>query len=878
MNRKHSTGFTLVELLVAMTVTLLLMAALSRSFATIGKSVEEGRARVDQVSKLRDVTFRLRTDLRSITTEAEPPVPLDSNRGYFFYYEGPTTDTTFSNFGAAPKRFLTSGEAIYPFGAGPVGDPDEQDNTVVFNPFFAPFGTPNYREASPVYREFSRFGDTDDVLAFTAEAPPGEFFTGKVPRYLIDDSVGTSALNLTVAMEPVTIQSRYAEIIMWASPVWNVDPTTRTLQLAEHPSAMPLYKDEDRNLVPDSFVLHQRVLLIRPDLNVNYADIGWTSPVSAAVGNTASINIEALRTVPTVGGLGELTYDIDRVPAPLARIYPIGLNNDNFYDPSSLYTSPIVTAYPDYISNGTVSTTMPNNQEFLTSHWLVGMAPLHQFYDISLRRVLHPRTGEPTPFVAANSLEDLNQPHNRFGAVRLPGRFFGRQNFTATSMPLLATGWNQAILNWQGVEDPRGDNLATRPAWFPAGPNSGVVGNQLTSRMFNAANNSQCGLLNGWMLPMFELGDPANPASRLGNHWHRNWIASPNAAGSAEVRWDRSGEDVVASDVLAFDLRGFDVTAPIFTTAGEDGAPGRANIDDDSIGPTPDETFVQNFSGTPIGLTELGVPGSDDVNVGVGDIGIFNILNLRILDPTDSSTWLAPAQVNHIAALSSTGDHVDLAYPYLAGGPLLFRQSQIPAVPPFPRVGGTAYNDAPQVAANFNLFLGSALSGYPFPQEQDVQTPVISNFQNETPTGLNGLKRSGRIMQSSALNTGGNFFFQPAYDTYTTFYESDGFDQSSTPNGQLDLISTTPLVGGHLVGTSWLLDDPNQNAPYYNTAVGGIAPAIAAYQTDTGNTIIEQPETSAPFVYDLPSIAVTIRLSDSDNHTASELTIVESLQ
>ncbi len=371
-------AFTLVELLIAMTITLMLMAALAKSFAVIGNSIKDGRSKVTLSSQLRGISFRVRTDLRSRTVDVKPPISSQSGKGYFTYYEGPLTEHTFGLFGAEPTQTTPDGTIVRP-GDALYGD--------VKN--------------GPTYRRHSRIGDFDDYIAFTAEAAGNDWFTGKVPRYLVDDTVGTDPV---AQMEPVVIRSKFAEIIIWASPKWQVDPTNNSLSLAAHPSGMPLYKDSNNDFVPDEIVLHQRTLLIRPDLNVRRT-ITYTNQLFWFETNV----------------LRPLNDDNNpaKVPTALERLYPIGIPNSG-----SNPGPPPTPLYPNYTEPNTAGAAA-NNQLMLTSNWLVGMAPLHHFFDLSLRRIVHPMTGDPTGYVAANSLQDLVQPHNRFGHVRYPGRYMG---------------------------------------------------------------------------------------------------------------------------------------------------------------------------------------------------------------------------------------------------------------------------------------------------------------------------------------------------------------------------------------------------------------------------------------------------------------------
>ena len=62
-----STGFTLVEMLIAMAVTLLMMIALAKSFGFVGAQVKESRADVELVNQLRDVNNRMSDEMNACT-------------------------------------------------------------------------------------------------------------------------------------------------------------------------------------------------------------------------------------------------------------------------------------------------------------------------------------------------------------------------------------------------------------------------------------------------------------------------------------------------------------------------------------------------------------------------------------------------------------------------------------------------------------------------------------------------------------------------------------------------------------------------------------------------------------------------------------------
>ena len=339
MKKKTSpAGFTLVEMLVAMAVTLLMMAALARSFGFIGDAVRDSRGNVALSSQLLDASTLISSELDRCTVTLEPVIDGEEPPGYLLYSEGPVTDVTSSLFNAGVNA----------------------DGELVLND--------------------ARYGDFDDYLAFTAVAEDGNWFTGKVPRFVLDLKTAELRSDLTYPndfpgnpLDPVVIRSKYAEIVYFASPEY-VDGT-----LTNDPTINPAFVDTDGdgsgNRLPDRIQLHRRVLLIRPDLNLNN------------------------------GSLPARTFNENGDTNPGT--------NYNWFQADPFNASTIAQA-------------------------LYSMAAVHQQCDLSLRRV------DQTQNVAANSLADLSRPHNRFAHVRLPGSLVGIAGTTmpllalGTSQPILA--------------------------------------------------------------------------------------------------------------------------------------------------------------------------------------------------------------------------------------------------------------------------------------------------------------------------------------------------------------------------------------------------------------------------------------------------------
>ncbi|MBM4093938.1 MAG: prepilin-type N-terminal cleavage/methylation domain-containing protein [Planctomycetes bacterium] len=124
-------GMTLVEMLVAMALSLLIILAVTQVFRLVGDNVLASRAVLEMAGQLRGTADQLQGDLDGLTVPVRPWPDASSGLGYFEYYEGPLWD----------------------MGLGPMGAPGR------------------YSESS--------VGDIDDVLMFTARSK-GEPFAGQI--------------------------------------------------------------------------------------------------------------------------------------------------------------------------------------------------------------------------------------------------------------------------------------------------------------------------------------------------------------------------------------------------------------------------------------------------------------------------------------------------------------------------------------------------------------------------------------------------------------------------------------------------------------------------------------------------------------------------
>jgi prepilin-type N-terminal cleavage/methylation domain-containing protein len=85
-------GMTLVEMLVAMTATLVLMAAVAQAFGVFGNAITASRSILELDGRMREAAWRLRADLAGATARPLPPLAPEGGEGYFEIIEGPLTD------------------------------------------------------------------------------------------------------------------------------------------------------------------------------------------------------------------------------------------------------------------------------------------------------------------------------------------------------------------------------------------------------------------------------------------------------------------------------------------------------------------------------------------------------------------------------------------------------------------------------------------------------------------------------------------------------------------------------------------------------------------------------------------------------------------
>lgn len=82
-------AFTLLEVLIALTITLILMGTVAELFSRVSEGIINSRSVMELNDQVRHAKHRLIQDLRGVSAPTIPPLSPDMHLGYFEYVEGP---------------------------------------------------------------------------------------------------------------------------------------------------------------------------------------------------------------------------------------------------------------------------------------------------------------------------------------------------------------------------------------------------------------------------------------------------------------------------------------------------------------------------------------------------------------------------------------------------------------------------------------------------------------------------------------------------------------------------------------------------------------------------------------------------------------------
>jgi prepilin-type N-terminal cleavage/methylation domain-containing protein len=222
-------GFTLVEMMIAMVLTLILVFAIAEFYAIVGDAVKDGRATIEMGGQLRAVVQRLKADFDQMTVAATPWVDEGAASGYFEYFEGRGNDW----------------------------QPDANNMTTITPP--AGGGWTGLDGVGLVTAGVTNgLGDGDDFLAFTIRAA-GQPFTGRYNGTIINSQLAEviwwvafqddNVNGVQGVWDPGEPRRLYRRQLLIRPDLTNIDNNTTysTLQAA-HQRLLRLLQDNDISL------------------------------------------------------------------------------------------------------------------------------------------------------------------------------------------------------------------------------------------------------------------------------------------------------------------------------------------------------------------------------------------------------------------------------------------------------------------------------------------------------------------------------------------------------------------------------------------------------------------------------------------------------
>jgi len=137
-------GLTLIEIMIALTMTLIVLGAMMQAFQYVSGQMQMGRATMEMANRLRSAEELLRSDLKNLTVEPRPYTGVTNPNGYFEIIDGIRRDK------------------------------ENPENAVADN---------------------SYLGDVDDVIAMTVRSD-GQFFRG---RHIPDNTTSSKVIESSIA-------------------------------------------------------------------------------------------------------------------------------------------------------------------------------------------------------------------------------------------------------------------------------------------------------------------------------------------------------------------------------------------------------------------------------------------------------------------------------------------------------------------------------------------------------------------------------------------------------------------------------------------------------------------------------------------------------
>ncbi|MEN1681790.1 MAG: prepilin-type N-terminal cleavage/methylation domain-containing protein [Planctomycetota bacterium] len=464
--RKHA--FTLVEMLVALAISLLLMAAVVSVFANVSGSVANRRSSIEMISQLRHVRNLLQADLAAATCPMIPSQRPEWGHGYLEIIEGPRCDFDPSlwlideNDDGLPD-FSIAGETI--------------DLAASLLPSSDLAQLPGSNSVQPgAVTDGGALGDADDTLMLTVRNDQSPY-RGRIPANVVENP----------PQAPTFLPSPPRAFSEWESVEYSSSIAEIAWFAFENPVESPEFATGEFG-EPGMRSIHRRVLLVAPSLDYSFA-------------------------IPNVNG------------------------------------------GTDASGPGVVRVLRNNVEVTEVDEALAALIAFQELYDLSVHLEWRPEWERWA--IVANSLRDLTKRENRFehfgyvGAA-LPQRF----PFAAVSSGAGYSGTTGARYVYD-AELVSGNNGTPFSAIAPGGDVAGfaATGDPVAPASVDPTLTP--------VRPFVEVRPSDAQFATARAVTNRSGVVVGMTTGLAPLGGARRGEDVVMTDVLAFDLKVLDTQAPV---------------------------------------------------------------------------------------------------------------------------------------------------------------------------------------------------------------------------------------------------------------------------------------------------------------------------
>lgn len=194
-------ALTLIEIMIALTMTLVVLGAMMTAFQFASREMQNGRAALEMANQIRVAEELLRNDLANIMIDPRTYTDSTNPNGYVEIVEGPKRDS------AVPYALPDSDGDLIPnlvdvdsTGGSDVSPVDGVDDAL-----------------DPTRSGYSYLGDHDDIICATVRSAKRPFRGRYVAPNATFGGTAINTLTFGTTPTPIPIESPFAEVVWWTN-------------------------------------------------------------------------------------------------------------------------------------------------------------------------------------------------------------------------------------------------------------------------------------------------------------------------------------------------------------------------------------------------------------------------------------------------------------------------------------------------------------------------------------------------------------------------------------------------------------------------------------------------------------------------------------